>query len=184
MSNAAVLLTNRSSRMRVGCKGPNAEAWLAEHGITVPPGANRFAVDPRGLLSARLATSEFLFEATDSGSDPALALARRTLDLAQMPSGVYPVLRQDFVLELSGPRAHDLFAQTCAVDLTAVERESTATEGPIVMTSMIGVGTVIACRAAADGPRFTLWCDPSYGDYFWHQLLTIATDLGGEGTHP
>ena len=172
-------LANVSTRLRVGCKGPAAEQWLSAQGIGVPSGANRFGVDARGLLSARLATSEFLFEATLDEANATLAAARRALELAETPSGVYPVLRQDFVLELHGPEVHDLFAQTCAVDLLPLERDSTAAGGPVVLTSMIGVGVVIACRPGADGARFTIWSDPSYSHYFWTQLLAIATSMGG-----
>ena len=87
---------------------------------------------------------------------------------------MYPVLRQDFVLEVSGAEAQELFLQTCAVDLAPVARESTATAGPVIMTSMIGVSVVLTCRQLRDGPRFTLWSDPSYSTYFQSQLHSIA----------
>jgi sarcosine oxidase, subunit gamma len=177
--SAPLLLTNASTRARVGCKGPVAEAWLAQLGITVPAGANRYAIDSRGLLAARLATSEFLFESTHAEAVSVLGPAKHALAQADMPSGVYPVLRQDFVIEISGSRAHDLFAQTCAVDLVPVERDSSATAGPVILTSMIGVSVVITCRTATDGPRFTVWSDPSYSHYFWTHLAAIATELGG-----
>ena len=177
--NAPLTLFNRSARTRVGCKGPAAEGWLTQLGMPVPEGANRYSVDSRGLLAARLATSEFLFESTHSDATSALAPAKKALELADMPSGVYPVLRQDFVIEFSGDASHDLFAQTCAVDLAPVARESSALAGPVIMTSMIGVSVVLTCRAFSDGPRFTVWSDPSYSHYFWNQLLAIATELGG-----
>jgi sarcosine oxidase, subunit gamma len=177
--SAPLLLTNASTRTRVGCKGPAAEGWLAQLGITVPVGANRYSIDSRGLLAARLATSEFLFESTQDDAATALVPAKHTLEQADMPSGVYPVLRQDFVIEISGSRAHDLFAQTCAVDLVPIARDSSATAGPLILTSMIGVSVVIACRTVTDGPRFTVWSDPSYSHYFRTQLAAIATELGG-----
>ena len=177
--SGGVLLTNVSARTRVGCKGPAAENWLEQQGIAIPQGANRFSVDARGLLSARLATSELLFESTQERADAALACVRRGFELSEMPSGVYPVLRQDFVVEISGRNVHELFAQTCAVDLAPVERESSAMAGPVIMTSMIGISVVLVCRPSADGPRFTAWIDPSYGHYFWTQLLALATQPGG-----
>ena len=177
--SASLALTNTSARTRVGCKGPATEAWLEQLGVTVPRGANRYSIDSRGLLAARLATSEFLFESTHVDAASALTPAKHALELADMPSGVYPVLRQDFVIEICGPRRHDLFAQTCAVDLAPVERDSSATAGPVILTSMIGVGVVITCRLCTDGPRFTVWSDPSYSDYFWNHLTAIATELGG-----
>ncbi len=180
--NVPLVLTNASQRARVGCKGPGAEAWLAQLGIAVPHGANRYGVDSRGMLAARLATSEFLLESTQTGTAPALETAKQGLERADMPSGVYPVLRQDFVVEISGAHSHDLFAQTCAVDLVPVERDSSAAAGPVILTSMIGVSVVIACRPLPEGARFTVWSDPSYSHYFWHQLAAIATELGGLST--
>lgn len=180
--SALLVLTNASARMRVGCKGPTAEPWLEQLGISVPRGANRYAIDSRGLLSARLATSEFLFESTHADAASALEQAKQALEYADMPSGVYPVLRQDFVVEVSGTRSHELFAQTCAVDLAPVERDSSAAAGPVIMTSMIGVSVVITCRTSSEGSRFTLWSDPSYSHYFWQQLAAIATELGGLST--
>lgn len=161
-------------RERVGCKGPAAESWLARHRITVPSGANRYEIAQSGVLSARLATSEFLLESTDRAANDAVEPLRTALERADYPRGVYPVLRQDFVLEISGPRVQELFLETCAVDLTPIERESTATSGPLVMTSMIGVGVVLTCRQLPDGPRFTVWSDPSYSTYFQSQLHAIA----------
>ena len=177
--SASLVLTKPSARTRVGCKGPAAETWLAQLGITVPHGANRYSVDSRGLLAARLATSEFLFESTHADAAAALAPAKHALEQADMPSGVYPVLRQDFVIEIAGSRPHELFAQTCAVDLVPVERDSSATAGPVILTSMIGVSVVITCRTSSEGPCFTVWSDPSYRHYFWNQLAAIATELGG-----
>jgi sarcosine oxidase gamma subunit len=179
MSASSLIIRNAVSRLRVGCKGPAAEAWLHHQAIAVPSGPNRYSVDARGLLCARLATSEFLFEATANSAVDPLARARRALEYADIPSGVYPVLRQDHVIEITGDRAQDLFLQTCAVDLLPVERESREVEGPIVLTSMIGVSVVLACRPSASGSTFTIWLDPSYAHYFWHEIHTIAAELGG-----
>jgi hypothetical protein len=163
-----------TGRERVGCKGPGAEAWLASQGIQVPAGANRFAIDAAGVFAARLATSEFLLESTDKSANAALAPVRKALERAEYPRGVYPVLRQDFVLEIVGAEAPDMFLQTCAVDLAPIAAESSASEGPIVMTSMIGVSVVLACRQLPRGPRFTVWTDPSYSHYFYSQLRAIG----------
>ena len=172
--NAAVRLDMVTGRERVGCKGPSAEAWLAARGVTVPSGANRYEISKAGVLAARLATSEFLLESTDAAADAVIEPLRTALERADYPRGVYPVLRQDFVVEVSGAEAQQLFLQTCAVDLAPVARESTAIAGSVIMTSMIGVGVVLTCRQLADGPRFTLWSDPSYSTYFQSQLHSIA----------
>ena len=175
--SAEVMLEMLAPRERVGCKGPAAQSWLASHGIGVPAGANRYEIDSCGVLSARLATSEFLLEGTGGAGNAAVTPVKRALESAEHPKGVYPVLRQDFVLEISGGQAQQLLLQTCAVDLEPVARESSANAGPVIMTSMVGVSVVLACRQLSDGPRFTVWSDPSYSAYFKHQLLAIAASL-------
>lgn len=182
MSAAALTVDLVVGRERVGCKGPAAERWLASRGITVPEGANRFVMSAARALTARLATSEFLLESTADSADHALAPIRLALERAEMPSGVYPVLRQDFVLEIAGPAANELFLQTCAVDLRPAARESTEEAGPVILTSMIGVSVVLACRPVAGAPRFTVWSDPSYSHYFHRQLLAIAAELRDEAS--
>jgi hypothetical protein len=185
LSPSAVKLSI-AARERVGCKGPAAVEWLASRGINVPRGWNRYSVDSAGVLCARVATSEFLLEATDDRSDASLAALRAALERADTPSGVYAVLRDDFVLEISGTHMQDLFLQTCAVDLDPIARESTVTTGPVVLTSMMGVSVVLACRQLPDGPRFTAWSDPSTSAYFHSQLQAIAAEIRGEagGVHP
>jgi len=173
----AVELRAVSDRPRVGCKGPGAEGWLAGRGISVPSGANRYEVAQSGVLAGRLATSEFLLEATDRNATQAVESVREQLERGDFPRGVYPVLRQDFVLEISGRDVQDLFLQTCAVDLSPIEKESTADAGPLVLTSMIGVSVVLTCRTLPGGPRFTVWSDPSYSHYFHSELQTIVGGL-------
>jgi hypothetical protein len=178
--SAGVMLEILSGRERAGCKGPGAQAWLASRGVTVPSGANRYEIDSSGVLSARLATSEFLLEAMADPADDAVRPVRQALEFADCPKGVYPVLRQDCVMEISGPQTQPLLLQTCAVDLAPIVRQSSATAGPVIMTSMIGVSVVLTCRQLPDGPRFTVWSDPSYSTYFRSQLFAIAADLAND----
>jgi len=166
-------------RARVGCKGPAAESWLATQGIRVPRDANSYSIDESGVLTARLATSEFLLESTETASEAIVGAIRRDLQGGDYPKSVYPVLRSDFVLEISGAQSDELFLQTCAVDLAPVARASTASAGPIVMTSMIGVAVVLACRQMPGSTRFSVWSDPSYSTYFHSQLRAIAADVIG-----
>lgn len=176
---SALQLQTVVGRTRVGCKGPAAESWLATHGVHVPRGANSYEIDESGMLTARLATSEFLLESTQETSDEQLGSLRNALHSGEHPKGVYPVLRADFVLEISGAQTEELFLQTCAVDMAPVTRASTANTGPIVMTSMIGVAVVLACRQMLESTRFTVWSDPSYSTYFHTQLQAIAADVIG-----
>ena len=59
-----VTLRDVSRRARLGCKGAAAETFLRASSLPVPAGANSWVVDDSGQLVARLATAEFLVEAT------------------------------------------------------------------------------------------------------------------------
>lgn len=179
LPEAPVTLRDVSHRRRLGCKGAQAPAWLAGQGLAVPGQFNHF-VERDGLLVGRLAATEFLLEAV-AGSHPALAhvesaLAQR-LDAGD--SGVYPVLREDAAIELAGPRANEVLAQTCSVNFRPLAAGARAADGPLVMTSMVGVSVLVVPQARAAGVVYRLWCDPTFGPYLWRTLLAIAEELGG-----
>jgi sarcosine oxidase subunit gamma len=175
----ALALRDVSSRPRFGCKGAAAEAFLASLALPLPAGPNGWVVDGTGRLVARLATSEFLIE--DVGRDAARTgqVADRLLDPAQRRPGLVPVLRQDRVLELTGPRANELLLQTCNVDFALLARDARSDAGALAMTSMIGVGVIVVPRRREGGLMYTIWADPSYGHYLWSTLVDIAMELGG-----
>lgn len=170
-----------SSRARFGCKGPAAESFLHERGCVVPPGANSWAADEFGVCVARLATSEFLIEALDDSVSEAqtkvAAIAASLLDPAARVPGVYPVLRQDCVLELTGARVNELLVQVCNVDFQPLARNATASGGPLVLTSMIGVGVTVIARLARGECVHSIWCDPSFGHYVRTTLEDISREL-------
>jgi sarcosine oxidase subunit gamma len=125
-----------------------------------------------------VATAEFLVEATGPQAQVA-ALAIRLADPARRERDLVPVLRQDWVLELAGPAANDLLRQTCNVNFTPLAGAATPNGGPLVLTTMIGVGVAIVPQRNASGTAFTIWADPSFGDYMLSTLVDIAMGLGG-----
>jgi sarcosine oxidase subunit gamma len=145
----------------------------------LPASPNGWALDSTGRLVGRLATSEFLVEDTGGYPMRTAAIAERLLDPLQRQPGLVPVLRQDQVLELTGPRANELLLQTCNVNFAPLARASASDAGSLVMTSMIGVGVTVVPRQHAAGIVFTIWTDPSYGHYLWSTLVEIAKELGG-----
>lgn len=166
-----VTIADRSYLTRFGVKGANAAEWLRQQGIPTPDRPNTWISLVEGGLVARLGLSEFLIEdSLDSAIAPRLSAACQTL-----PPKVYPVLRQDLAIVLSGQRLTDLMRQTCNVNLRALE----VSDRPIVLTSMIGV-TVTLLPCELDGiPYHRIWCDGTYGAYFWNTLLAIVRELGG-----
>jgi sarcosine oxidase gamma subunit len=181
MNDAAGVLSVQfadiSDRPRFGCKGPGAESWLAAQACRVPAAANSATLDGDGVLVARLATSEFLVDAVEGGDRRVAAMRAGLADLPR-PRQVYPVLRQDQVMTISGTGLAGLLRQTCGVDFAPLLEMAAAAVGPVVLTSMIGVGVVAWPRRRADSPAVTLWCEPSYAHYFWNTLIEVGEGQG------
>ena len=174
---AALRIEDLSGRARCGCKGPEAEGWLRAHGFSVPAAPNSAAVDPDGVLVARLASSEFLIEAV-SGSGERLARVRGELGPASRPAGVYPVARQDLVVGLHGPGLQSLLRQICSVDFVPLFEAAGRDSGPVALTSMVGVGVVAWPRRSESGANLTVWSDPSFAHYLWTTLLEVGRSVG------
>jgi sarcosine oxidase gamma subunit len=177
---ALLRLDDLSERPRFGCKGPGAEAWLAGAGYRVPSGANSALVDERGVLVARLATSEFLIEALEGGGgSQQVDLSRHHLATAVRPRNVYPVAREDLVIGIQGAGLPVLLRQICSVDFVPWFESAALDAGAVVLTSMIGVSVVAWPRPLEGGARtLTLWSDPSFAHYFWTTLLEVGRGVG------
>ena len=171
--NAAVL-SDVTTLPRIGMKGPNAAAWLAQHGVAIPAQSNSWcaiAADESDII-ARLGSSEFLIEAANQ---PAL-IDQLGVELRAPVAGVYPVLREDRAFVLSGAAADDVLAEVCNVNFSALPLE----EREAVMTMMIGVAVTVVPQGSAAQRRYRIWCDPSYGDYLWSSLLDVARPYSNE----
>lgn len=176
LQSAALALRQVSERSRFGCKGPGAESWLRDQGLEVPQPANSWSCERGDVLVARLATSEFLVEALGpAGRIGEIAVA--LLDPAEHRTGLVPVLRQDMVIELSGARANELLLETCNVNFAPLASAAASSAGALVLTSMIGVGVTVIPRRVDGYVFYTIWCDPSFGHYFWSTLNEIAAEL-------
>jgi sarcosine oxidase subunit gamma len=158
-----------SFRRRTGVKGRNARQWLDALGVATPERPNHWLALPCGSLVARLGDTEYALVA---GNDA--QTVTRVATAAPTP-GVYPVPRFDADLLLAGRRVPELLAQTCAFDFGGLDAATPA----LVMTSMVGVGVTVLALPGADGPRWRLWCDGTYGGYLWRTLTGIAGELGG-----
>jgi sarcosine oxidase subunit gamma len=174
---AVLRLDDLSQHQRFGCKGPGAEPWLAAAGYNVPQAPNSAVVDASGVLVARLATSEFLIEAV-AGDSARVSSTRRQLGAASRPANVYPVARQDLVVGIQGPGIQTLLRQICSVDFAPLFESCGPAAGPIVLTSMVGVGVVAWPRRTEGGPALRVWLDPSFAHYFWTTLLEVGRGVG------
>lgn len=171
------MLREVSARPRFGCKGPAAEVWLHELGLAVPQAPNSWSCERGDVLVARLATSEYLVESLAPDHARIREIAASLLDPGRRRSGLVPVLRQDLVFELAGARANDLLLETCDVNFAPLARNAGVDAGPLVLTSMIGVGVTVIPRRGGDEVTYSIWCDPSFGHYLRSTLTGIADDL-------
>jgi sarcosine oxidase subunit gamma len=183
IEDAPLQFEDLSWRPRFGCKGPGAEPWLAAGGYRVPTAANSAVLGSNGVLVARLASSEFLIEAVDAGFER-VANTRARLHQRSHPSVVYPVARQDLAIAIGGAGLNALLRQTCSVDFAPLLAAAAREGGPVVLTSMIGIGVLAWPRPTDTGPALTLWCDPSFAHYFWSTLLAVGRDSGDVTIHP
>jgi sarcosine oxidase subunit gamma len=164
---------------RFGVKGANAAEWLANQGLPIPDHPNTWHSLPEGVIIARLGLTEFLIEDSVSSAiaKPApSAIAPRLAAACQSPPAkVYPVLRQDLALALVGDRVNELLRQTCSFNFQALS----LSDRPVVLTSMIGVAVTVIPAERNGQPFYRIWCDGTFGTYFWQTLVEIATELGG-----
>jgi sarcosine oxidase subunit gamma len=158
---SAIIFEDQSRTPRAGVKGPGAAEWLAGLGLPVPDAPNRWLPVDGGLV-ARLGLTEFLVEGPLSAQ------------LAAPPAhGVYPVLRQDTVLALSGVRLDDLLLETCSVDFGALDFSTR----PVVLTTMVGVAVTVIPYEETGIPCCRIWCDSTYGEWFAETLAGVAAEL-------
>lgn len=167
---AVLGIADLSCLPRYGIKGPGCVDWLLAQGMVMPD-VNSWALLAGGGLIARLGKTEFLLEDSFGGN---MVQSLQT-QLADRPPGVYPVLRQDAALVLSGTIVHQLLRQTCSFNFMTVAVAS----HPLVLTTMVGVAVTILPQMTTDGLIYRIWCDGTYGEYLWGTLLEIATELNG-----
>lgn len=163
-------LCDRSCLTRFGVKGPGAVDWLSQH-LSLPGTANTWQHLPEGGLVARLGMTEFLVEDTINSA----IASYLTRSLTERPVNVYPVLRQDLAIALTGEAVPDLLRQTCSFNFSALR----LSESPVILTSMIGVGVVVIPSDRHGLPYYRIWCDGTFGPYLWHTLAGIVEELGG-----
>ncbi|MDV2995569.1 MAG: hypothetical protein N4J56_005223 [Chroococcidiopsis sp. SAG 2025] len=162
-------IADLSCLTRFGVKGTHAAEWLVKWGLPIPDRPNTWHPLPAGGIIAKLGLTEFLIEdSINSAIAPQLATACKS-----PPAKVYPVLRQDLALGLVGDRVNDLLRQTCSFNFQALSLG----DRPVVLTNAIGVAVTVI--PGGEGRYYRIWCDRTFGTYFWQTLIQIATELGG-----
>lgn len=163
VEDRSIRLADVSCLTRFGVKGAGAASWLQDQRLPIPDRPNTWKSISNNGLIARLGISEFLIE---DGIDGRIA---ELMQQSQLPPRVYPVLRQDLAIVLCGESRYDLLNQTCSVNFRALPSDA------VVLTSIVGVSAIVLFNA----DHCRIWCDGTFGSYFWRTLLEIAEDLGG-----
>ena len=155
---------------RIVIKGPQAAAFLQSRNIPIPESVLKVAPMEKSGLIIRTGSSEFFLEDGIGGN--IVAGVEQSLG-SNGQSGVYPVLRQDTSLIISGSRAGELFRHVSSYDFIGEAYND------LVFTPIAGVSCSILRTKLNDLPAFRLWTDGTYGLYIWHTLLEVAKELGG-----
>ncbi len=168
-------LCDVSALPTLGVKGPAAADWLSAHGVAIPDETYDTQKLADGGLVARVASDEFLLQ---SGAE-CKTVPSLSDKLGSGQEGAILVERQEATLLLVGARAHEVFLQTCGVDLREVR------PGRLTMTRVAGASCGILRFDREDmrryplWPHYQLWIDPTYAVYVWETLLEIVEQLEG-----
>ena len=161
------LLSHPEELVKRGVKGPGVAAWAQRHDLPLP--AARYAVLPVGGAGvvARAGEGELILECTLQDELWARWQAART----EAATGVYDIPQQSVTLELSGPRARQVLAWSCALNLAAEPADT------IVYTRIAGVSCAVLPRGEGDPRSYRLWVDYSLAPYLWTTLAELTEDL-------
>ncbi len=166
-------LADASFLPRIVLKGPSAAEFLKSRGIVIPDSILKVAPLAGGGLIARTGGSEFFLESGPVGWDSSPVRLEEGTGVPSYGSGVYPVLRQDASLIISGSRGGELFRHVSSYDFIAEPHHD------LVFTPIAGVSCSVLRQTINGFPAFRLWTDGTYGTYIWHTLLEVAKELGG-----
>ncbi len=167
-----IAIADLSSQPRFGVKGPGAAAWLSSLLLPIPDRPNAWLPLDHDSLIARLGLNEYLIESASAWT--------KFTAVQTFPSQVYPVLRQDAAIALSGQTVNELLLQTCNINFQALN----LAERPLVITTMVGVTVQVIPIAVNGEVTYRIWADSTFGPYLWQTLLKVARDLNGSNVQP
>jgi sarcosine oxidase, subunit gamma len=161
-------LCDVSALRKFGVKGRGAPAWLEGRGVRLPTAIYDYESLGDGGTIMRVTADEFFLEEGLSGDR--VSTLKSALGGGQ--DGAYAVERQDAGFLLSGSRALEVIAQTCAIDFDTEPDH-------VVMSRVAGVSCTVLARRIDAGWIIWLWCSPSFAHYLGGQLLEITRDRNG-----
>lgn len=165
-------LADLSPMPRTGFKGPDALAWLAGQGLTMPTGNNSAARQLDGMLAVRLSDGEALLLCALSGGAGRIA----HLEAAAGP-GCHPAPRRDSHawFMLTGKHAVDCLRKLCGVDL----RLHKFADHAVAQTSVARLSAIVIRDDRAGAPAFHLLADSAAAGFFWDALIDAMAEFDG-----
>ncbi len=152
---------NFTPAARLGLKGRDVPAWLTAAGIAIPSRPNGCARTADGGWCLRLGVGEYVLAHDE---DPR---AFETLLASQRPARVHALLRSDRCVRMHGPDATARLLQVCDFD----DRVLTAQPDALALLAVADVSVALHVDGFDDtGPRWRLWCDPTYVAHLEHSL--------------
>lgn len=145
-------------------QGPNAVSWLAGRDVICPE--TLLAVDrSAGLLVARVGSGDVVLQG--DAADEAIVALGGTLATT---SDVFQVPEQAATFRLAGPRAEEVWRQTCAVRLAKEPCDR------IVYTRVAGISCAVIPEEVSGERSYRVWVDYSYAKALWQDLAEILAN--------
>jgi sarcosine oxidase, subunit alpha len=133
----------------------------------------RAARDADGALVVGSAPGEWLLLCAGADSGRTEKLQARLAGLEELIS-VVDVTHGRALLRLTGPRAADLLAKVCAIDLA----DDVTPDGAALCTSTAKLVTGLVRDDMDGAPSYLLHCERSSGQYLWDALLDAGVEFG------
>ena len=170
-----VALRDLSDCDRIGFKGRGTNDWLAGHGVVPPERPNLLLFESGGLITGRLAASEFVLLSTRPGAQALIDAMRSDYRLAR-PDDCYLVPKADgqAMLGLSGAMTFEVLSKMSPVDFRP--REFPA--GAIAQTTCARVSTQILHIRSAPSSEVILLVDTSYAVHLWDCIIDAMREFG------
>jgi len=162
-AGADIILAERPHRCMIDVRGGDAIA-AALHGVLglAPPAeANSFAAAGE-FACLWLGPDEWLILGPGGGEHEIAARLRSAIGLAH--AAVVDVSEQRITIAVGGPRARDLLAKGCSLDL----HPRSFAPGRCAQTGFAGANVIL--RQTDDGPSYELLVLNSFAEHLWRWL--------------
>lgn len=174
--DSAAALADLTDLPRLGVRGKAAATWLAAHGCPIPSAPNRLVAQLDGAALLRLSQTEFMLLGGIGDSGAKVRALDETLAADSTP-GLYSLPRQDSHawFWLGGPRAVDVLAKLCGVDL----RPKAFAADAVAQTSVARTNAIVANAGGPDKPAFHLLIDRPSASDFREAVLDAMNEFDG-----